>query len=186
MPQVSGAVLSGGTWRVAGSLGLSAAPPLTTIGPGASVELVGSGSFPKLSGLTGVAGSLRLSGGKDLTTTGSLLNIGTVAVGPQSRLSVTGTFTNTGELRHRHRRRAGDRSVRRRRRHRVTVLGGTASVERDPAYSPSPGDVFTILRGADVTSQFATVDTPGLHAGLHVDLLRAQRHGVGAGGQRRP
>ena len=37
-------------------------------GRGASVELAGTGTVPKLSGLTTVDGSFRLSGGKDHTT----------------------------------------------------------------------------------------------------------------------
>ena len=75
---------------------------------------------------------------------------------------MNGTFTNGGTVRHRHRRVAGNRSVRRRGRdRRRSSLGGTAGVERDAAYSPSPDDVFTILRGADVTSQFVAVNAPG-------------------------
>ncbi len=160
---------------------------MTTIGPGASVELVGSGSFPKLSGLTGVAGSLRLSGGKDLTTTGSLLNIGTVAVGPQSRLSVTGTFTNTGSF--------------------VTGIAGAPAtgqfgdvvatgslVPRRHGVGrarsrPTARRRATCSRSCaapDVTSQFATVDTPGFTPAYTSTSFVLNGTGSVPGGQRRP
>ena len=85
-------------------------------------------------------------------------------VGPTSRLIVNGSFTTAGEL--------------------VTDiagtpasgqfgdviasgslgLGGTVRVVRDPAFSPSPDDEYTIARGADRSGFFDAVDAAGFAA----------------------
>ena len=157
--QVAGDSLTAGTWIAAGVLSLSSAGPLTTIGGSAAVVLDGaSGEFTQLNSLATNQGSFRLSGGRDFTTIGGLANTGTLRVGPQSTLTVTGDFSTTGtavfEL-------AG-----------VPAsglfgeivatgaggLGGAATIVIDAAYTPSSSDVFRLGTFADITSPFGVVN----------------------------
>ena len=99
-------------------------------------------------------------------TTGSLVNVGTVAVGPTEpalgerhvqRAPAASSLASPGR-----RRPASSATSSPPARSR---LGGTGAVERDPALQPVARPTCSrSLRGADVTSQFGTVDAPGLHA----------------------
>ena len=96
--------------------------------------------------------------GNDFTTLGGLTNTGTLRVGPQSTLSVTGDFTTTGtavfEL-------AGTAATGQFGEIVATgagALGGAATIVIDAGYTPSASDVFRLGTFADITSPFATVN----------------------------
>ncbi len=58
--QNSGGTMTGGSIKILGGF-VQSGPPITTIGPGASVQLGGSGSFPSLGGANNIQGTLDLS-----------------------------------------------------------------------------------------------------------------------------
>ena len=94
VPQVSGADARGGTWRVAGTLELAAAPTLTTIGAGASVELAGSGLRSRSSRASPrVVRRAAPLGRQGPRRPDRCRTAAPFAVGPASRLSVNGAFT---------------------------------------------------------------------------------------------
>ncbi len=103
--QVTGNVLTGGTWRIQEG-GAAPSPPIldmpnhtiTTIGEAATVILGGRGSFPQLQ-VTTIDGKLDLRTGAALQT-GSLTNNGELTVfGNGARLTVIATLTNLGLFR---------------------------------------------------------------------------------------
>jgi uncharacterized repeat protein (TIGR03803 family) len=102
--QVSGKILTAGTWTVTGSatvhatLDITSAGSFTVLGSAAKVTLNGlNTTFSNLSGLATIAkgGSFSLLGGQAFTTTGALTNKGSLTLSPGSLLTVNGNFTQT-------------------------------------------------------------------------------------------
>jgi uncharacterized repeat protein (TIGR03803 family) len=100
--QLSGNVLTAGTWTVRGSatvpsqINFTAAGPVGVIGAAANVTLAGANaSFSNLSGLQTIAqgGSLALQQGQSLTVSGALTNSGNLTLGAGCRLTLGGGFT---------------------------------------------------------------------------------------------
>jgi hypothetical protein len=95
--QISGTALTGGSWTVQGSLGL---PSTVDTIDSAEVTLDGtSSSITALNGLATItAGSFAITNGRDFTTSGplSVALAGTLRVGADGTLSVTGEFSTTG------------------------------------------------------------------------------------------
>jgi hypothetical protein len=105
--QISSNTLTGGSWTVKGSSGLSTlditSGSFTTLGKGAKVELNGPlSTFTNLSGLAAIdaGASLTLAGDQSFTTAGALTNDGHLTLSPGSILTVSGNFTesSTGKL----------------------------------------------------------------------------------------
>jgi hypothetical protein len=96
--QVSGATLTAGAWgAINGSLDITSAGNLTTIGSQARVMLSGTQtSFANISSLATIlaGGGFALAGGANFTTVGPLANNGALRVGPASVLTISGSFTD--------------------------------------------------------------------------------------------
>jgi hypothetical protein len=97
--QVSGARLTGGSWKVANATGagavltISSAGGITTIGPGTSVMLDGpSTTFTNLASLAVNEGAFSLLGGQSFGTQGPLGNYGVISLGAGDALVVDGNY----------------------------------------------------------------------------------------------
>ena len=86
--QLSGTILTGGTWSVAGSGTLNLpGSNLTTIGSGASVTLNGAASsFAKINSLITNQGTFNLQNGRTFITSADFSNTGTVSIDATSKL----------------------------------------------------------------------------------------------------
>ena len=96
MAQVSGSALTAGTWNALGGATLQLPSGTAITSNAASVSLGGSGA--KITGFTGLAansGSFSLISGASFATAADLGNSGSLTVGPGSRLTVNGNFTQT-------------------------------------------------------------------------------------------
>lgn len=94
--QVSGTVLTGGTWVVKTNaiLDLASAPLLTTNRAVVTLDGVQS-QFPKLNSLAVNEGDFRLQNGKVFSVSNNLINSGTIRIDGLSSLNVSGTFQQT-------------------------------------------------------------------------------------------
>jgi hypothetical protein len=105
--QVSGSMLSAGSWSAYGSstvsatLNIGSAGSITTIGTRAKVTLSGlNSSFSNINGSGGLnsiqaGGSFSILSGQSFTTAGNLSNAGTVTL-TSGTLNVSGNLSNTG------------------------------------------------------------------------------------------
>jgi uncharacterized repeat protein (TIGR03803 family) len=102
--QVSGRTLTGGSWTVLGSptvhanLDIVSAGHFTTLGSGATVTLSGTTvAFPNLTSLSTInaGATLSLQAGQSRTTVGALTNAGNLVLGAGTKLTVSGSFTQT-------------------------------------------------------------------------------------------
>ena len=156
--QVSGPLLTDGTWIAANATLSLPTASLTTIGAGADVVLDGpTASFGEIAGLGSIAGSFTITGGKNYATVAALGNTGRLRVGPDSTLSVAGDFTTSGtiifdlagapssglygEI-------VGSGE---------SALGGTAQIVVDPGYVPAISDQFTLTTFSNLTGTFSSV-----------------------------
>ncbi len=100
--QVSGTILTAGTWQAAGTksvaaeLNITSTYGITTIGASATVALYGPNStFDNIKSLTTNQGSFNLLGGQAFTTYANLTNSSKLTLSPGSVLTVGGNFTET-------------------------------------------------------------------------------------------
>jgi hypothetical protein len=106
--QVSGSVVTGGSWSVNSTSTIRSTPPstlditttgtLTEIGTAANITLNGlTTTFTNLSGLNTIdqGGSFSLLGGQSFMTRGALTNKGSLTLDPSSVLTVSGSFTQS-------------------------------------------------------------------------------------------
>jgi hypothetical protein len=99
--QISGGVLTAGSWSVFGSANVVASLSIpnasfATIGLGASVTLSGvNSSFTNLSAVILNQGSFSLLGGQSYMTGGSFTNSGSLTLSPGSALTANGNLTDT-------------------------------------------------------------------------------------------
>jgi hypothetical protein len=94
--QLSGSVLTGGTWQVGAqaTLKIQSAQEIDTLGPSSRVRLDGPhASFTNLAGLAMVEGELSLLFGATFVTASDMVNVGMISLGPESMLDVRGNYT---------------------------------------------------------------------------------------------
>jgi fibronectin-binding autotransporter adhesin len=97
----AGGSLDGGTYRVMANstLDFTTSRPVTTLGPNASVDLIGVNStFAAITGLTTNNGTFSLQSSRSFVTAGDFTNTGTLDIQTGSTLTVTGAYTNTGTV----------------------------------------------------------------------------------------
>ena len=93
--QVSGNVLTGGTWNVESNATLSMPGSIAT--NAGSVTLSGTNSnFAAINGLSANQGSFSLLNGRSFVTAGALQNSGSMTIGAGSTLAVTGSLSLLG------------------------------------------------------------------------------------------
>jgi hypothetical protein len=159
-PQISGASLTGGTWKAltAGTLSFPNTFGIAT--NGATLVLDGSDArMPELSALSSNTGSLTVSGGATVTPAGNLTNAGTITLGRSSRLSPAGTFTQpgTGTLNVVIDGRPSTGRFGLLQAGGAATLGGTLAIDTGDDFSAVTDDQYRILRFASQTGNFATV-----------------------------
>ncbi len=158
-PQFAGSTLTTGTWKaVNGTLNVHGAGPINV--NLATVVLEGTTSvFAPIDTLAENQGSFSLLGGRDFTTVGDLVNTGSIHLGPGSKLTVNGSYTQAstlgidivgyGNANHGWLAIAGAGS-----------LAGVLDVELAGSFTPNPGDLFTVLTVAGGTDGSALVLAP--------------------------
>ena len=165
---LTGSTLTGGVWQVRsdaslafpGSSGITDdAASILLDGPGSQITLSGS-TTNALATLNQVApeGSLSLADGQSLAVTpagGTLINDGTLALGPGSALTVSGNFSQPSEgtlavqL-------AGDSSFGSVSSSGTAALGGSVQAMLASGYDPSAGTAFSVVSGATITNNSPT------------------------------
>lgn len=166
------ATLAGGNWIVdGGTIDLRR----TTIARNdATIRLFGpTSSFPAIAPLQTNNGVLELSGGFDFITIGALENTGTMAIGPDTDMSVTdllvlsssstlqfalsnGAIDGFGRL-------SAAQSM---------ALDGELEVRLIDGYVPSRGDQYRLLEASVITGDFDMVRLPTLGGGDSFELTR--------------
>ncbi len=91
--QVSGNILTGGTWYVGANSTLSLSGTITTNQGNVTLDGIGS-QFAALNNLASNAGSFTVGNGRNFTTVGNFTNNGTLGVGSGSTFTVHGSLTN--------------------------------------------------------------------------------------------
>ena len=165
--------LAGGAWliRANATFNFPTGNAVRTLA--ADVTLDGlSSNFPAVNGLIAVAagGRFALAGGRDFATTplgGTFANGGTLDVGPDSQLSITGALTQsaTGTLNSRVNGTAAANVG------QVLVssaarLDGTLAVTRLDGYTPAPADQYPVMTYASRTGTFADALAVNFPAGV--------------------
>ena len=173
--QVTGTTLAAGTWNVSSTstvqstLTFASPPLLTTIGVGASVTLSGPhSSFTNLAGLNANAGSFSLTGGLGFTTAGSLTNSGTITLAASDVLAVAGSYTQTatGTLSDTIAGTAASGKFGAINATGPASLGGTLAITVPSSFTPTMGDIYSIMAYSSHTGTFATITGLSLPGGL--------------------
>ena len=157
--QFAGNTLTDGTWKaVNATLNVHGADPITT--NLASVVLDGTASvFAPINTLAENQGSFSLLGSRDFTTVADLVNTGSIHLGPGSKLTVNGAYTQASTL-------AIDIAGYGNANHGWLAIAGAGSlagvldVELAGSFIPSPGDLFTVLTCAGGADGFTLVLAP--------------------------
>jgi RHS repeat-associated protein len=157
--QISGAALTGGTWKVGtdSTLNITTGSQITT--NQATIVLDGPNSnFSKINTLATNKGSFTILRGRNFTTVGSLSNTGTITVGPLSTLAVNGDYNQASELTIQ----IGD-SPESGKFGRMNITGtanldGVLNIVLVDGFGPRAGQSFEIMTFGSRNGQFSTVN----------------------------
>jgi len=157
--QISGAALTGGTWKVGtdSTLNITTGSQITT--NQATIVLDGPNSnFSKINTLATNQGSFSILRGRNFTTAGSLSNTGTITVGTSSTLTVNGDYNQASELTIQ----IGD-SPESGKFGRMNITGtanldGVLNIVLVDGFGPRAGQSFEIMTFGSRNGQFSTVN----------------------------
>jgi hypothetical protein len=173
--QITGTTLEAGKWMVTGApkvqstLEFAAPAHLSSIGLGASVTLTGpNSSFTNLASITSNAGSLSVLTGASFTTAGAFTNSGSLNLGAPATLNVTGNFAQTtaGTITDKIDGRPATGNFGRIVATGTATLGGTLSIIVPSSFTPTVGDVYTIVSSSSDSGTFGTLNGLSLPGGL--------------------
>lgn len=184
----SAGTLTGGTWtvgsnsaiRIPGANITTNAATIVLDGPGSGFYNASSGTSSAVDSITHNAdtGSLTITNGRNLALA-SLVNDGSVTVGPSSLLSLAGGWTQGpgGELVFQITGKASNGLYGKVQMAGSAVLDGSLTLEAMNGFSTKMGDTVQILQFAGATGQFDSLNLPDLPEGLWWDASRLYTSG---------